>query len=105
MIEEKTEKPKCRVHGILLYLSVDEGYACIQCEQEDWNRQAELIVKGFKCPVCSRPIKVTSHDVDYVEFRCELVFDEKGNYAKPPCPHFRIQVCETCFRPSCVCEE
>ena len=102
----KDVKPKmCKKHNTQLYYHPEEGYGCNQCEGENWDYMARGVIKGFKCPVCCEPVELEEHEENYIEFACKRIFDEKGNYAKPPCPSFRIQVCEECFSNPCQCQE
>ena len=98
-------RPKCQKHGTFLSFNPEEGYACPQCERDDWDQRARWVIKDFKCPICCEPVEFVEHDVNYIEFKCKDIFDEKGNYAKPPCSAFRIMVCEECFSYPCQCQD
>ncbi|KKN95734.1 hypothetical protein LCGC14_0176030 [marine sediment metagenome] len=109
-LDNPCKKPECatvvcKKHGTQMHFHPEEGYGCNQCEREMWDNEANHIIRGFKCPVCLRSVKVEEYDAGYVAFRCEYVFDTDGNFAKPPCPVFRVQLCDECNQASCVCQE
>lgn len=95
----------CKKHGTTIVNDPEDGPYCSQCEGEIWENEAKYAIKDLKCPACLRPVKVEEFDEGYVAFRCEYVYDVDGNFAKQPCPIFRIQLCGECNKASCICQE
>ena len=104
-LDNPCKKPECAAaicikHGTQLSYNPSEGYMCSQCQREIWDKEAEAKIKGFKCPVCSAETEVKYYDENFVEFGCKPVLDDK-----PPCPSFRIILCDDCYRNPCHCQE
>lgn len=104
-METNKNRPKCNRCQTYLYSDGEGGFGCNTCEAKEWDSIANGIIKDFKCPVCGDPTELIERDYNYVEFGCKAIFDKKGNYARPPCPSFRIMVCEECFGYPCQCQE